>query len=1525
MRSFWRIVRAVVLGVLLTVVLVPSALYVLLSVEAVQGKVRDITSTELSHLLGARVSVGNLSIRPFSRVSLSDLTVVDSAGNDTVASVRRVSAGLEFWRLVRDGEIVVDYAYVDGVDLRLWRRDSLSDLNIAPILAHLRSDSPRERSTPFELRINTVIVRNAFASYDVLAAPLCADGRFDPNHVRVGDLAVNAYIPRISTGEFRVDLGHLSARERCGFELRRLSARLSLCGDTLSVENLAVRLSRSSLSFEPLRLDLHSGDLRLGLRRHALEVRTASGCRLYPDDFEPFVPAAGAVASGFDLVADVYFNGDSVNVRQFEVDGAGVGGHPLCLRARGWAAGLDSAGSFRYGVEELSARLDGVHLLAALGGIIPEPRHEYLRTLPLTEVAAGGSGTLRDGSVRFACSGDAGSVHGSGTYRRSRYATWLRGNMSFDRFCAGFVAGTADVGRCTGNVSCDIKAGRHVTGNVRVDFSGVEYKSYPYRNLAAQLDMPRERRCEATVSLEDPNATALVYAFYDGSGEVPSLNATASLANIDLTALGLPDPKPGYRCGAKLIAVLNGNDLDDVSGSIDVTDLRWLDSRNRGLRVPRLTVTADSGTPLPAVTVESGILNGSIRGDYSLTALPGQLLQMIYGYLPALFRDAPHVDAGAGTNRFTYDFTVNSTQEISEFFGLPAALVYPAEISGRMDREAGFADLRVDAPYVLKGDKLYANNIVYAALDSTAGLSRVYVTTQFPTKKGQMILSGTLSAAGNRVDTRMDWTIDRRIPISGTVDFSTELRGLAPAGQQWLVPVEATVNFNPGTINFGYETWSILPSAISTGAGGIAVGNFVLDGGDQRVAVDGVVSHAPSDTLTVDLRGVELLPIFETLEIDKAMLSGRASGTFRGASLLGGDRFLECPALHVDSIGYNRCTIGDADIIARWDGDKESFFLDADIIGDTGRRSRIVGDILPAAEALDLSFYADSVPVGFLKPFMDAFARDISGRASGYCRLFGTFKEIDLEGDVYGDNISMAVDFTNTVYTTSDSVHMRPGRIIVPAATMYDREGHTATIRGWVSHSFFKRPSYRFDVSDARDFLAYNVTPAQSPDWYGTIYGNGTASVYGHPGVVNIDADMSTGPRSTFTFVLTDRLDAADYSFINFRDVTPDSLKLAERVVDDTPLIVRELQQRLQQQSDDEPSEYNMKLSVDITPEAALILVMDPAADDKIKATGSGNVTMYYNSTDEDLRLYGSYSVASGSYRFTLQDIIIKDFTIREGSTISFDGDPYAVRSDLQAYYATTANLSDLDESFLQDREVARTKVPVHALMNVRGDIRQPEISFDLEFPTLTDDTYRKVRSIVSTSDMMNRQIIYLLALNRFYTPDYMNSTTRGSELFSVASSTISSQLGSLLGKLSDNWSIAPNLRSDRGDFSDIEVDVALSSRLLDNRLLFNGNFGYRDKSLNSNQFVGDFDIEYLLNPRGTWRLKAYNRYNDANYYLRSAATTQGIGIMYRHDFDSLFPFLRFGRRRKPCQPESSASGSAASAEDPVAVAPAEE
>ncbi|MDE6468819.1 MAG: hypothetical protein K2L28_07995, partial [Muribaculaceae bacterium] len=351
--------------------------------------------------------------------------------------------------------------------------------------------------------------------------------------------------------------------------------------------------------------------------------------------------------------------------------------------------------------------------------------------------------------------------------------------------------------------------------------------------------------------------------------------------------------------------------------------------------------------------------------------------------LPALVGEVAD-KADGNANDFTFDFTLQPCKQITEFFGLPVHALYDVEINGAVNSDERQVYVNVDAPYLQQGDKLIENTSVFAMLNGETDDNRVYITSQFPTKKGDMAVSTLVTALDSRLDTRIDWAIERAIPLNGTISFATELRKIGKSAEATF-PVDATVDFLPGTINFGDEVWSIVPSTINVTPDRVDVKHFALEAGSQAIAIDGVVGTSKTDSITVGLRTVSLLPVFETLEIDNALIGGRATGVFTAKDLLGGNPFLECPSLHVDSIGYQRCTIGDADILAQWNNERKSFYLDADITGLEGRKSRIFGDIYPFTEALDMNFDADSVPVGFLKPFMIAFARDISGRASGHC------------------------------------------------------------------------------------------------------------------------------------------------------------------------------------------------------------------------------------------------------------------------------------------------------------------------------------------------------------------------------------------------------------------------------------------------------------------------------------------------------------------------------------------------------------
>ncbi|MCQ2207692.1 MAG: translocation/assembly module TamB, partial [Paludibacteraceae bacterium] len=83
------------------------------------------------------------------------------------------------------------------------------------------------------------------------------------------------------------------------------------------------------------------------------------------------------------------------------------------------------------------------------------------------------------------------------------------------------------------------------------------------------------------------------------------------------------------------------------------------------------------------------------------------------------------------------------------------------------------------------------------------------------------------------------------------------------------------------------------------------------------------------------------------------------------------------------------------------------------------------------------------------------------------------------------------------------------------------------------------------------------------------------------------------------------------------------------------------------------------------------------------------------------------------------------------------------------------------------------------------------------------------------------------------------------------------------------------------------------STQFLNDRLLVNGNFGYRENNMTTldepagNSGIIDFDIEYKLNPSGKFRTKAFNRYDNSYFRQNSNGTTQGVGLIYREDFDT--------------------------------------
>lgn len=1480
-----------IFSLILTVVGFFLLLYVALSLPPVQSWIKGIAEDELGKLFKTDVSIGKVDIYPFNQVELYDVAVPSPDGKPCLAA-EKIGTGIGLWRLIRTREIEITYAEIIGLDCRLVKPAPDKPLNIQFLIDALKPKEPGKPPTKFNLRIHSIVVRKSRFSFDKDWMPRRSDGEMaDFNHLALSNIRADINIPKLKNDDFDIDLRSLSFEEKSGFAVNNITCRTRLTNHSLNAYDIQIELPGTLLRPSAISLDFNGyADIPDAFANNVNRLRLQSD-KITLSDFRAFVKPLEAFSDPMNLSLDVAGNLDRIDISDFLVstpDGR------LDIYLKGYAENLRDKNTFAAEASKLrlAIRASEAEKIITRLADLPQNVSEMLLRLGSIDLDAEGKASGKLLYTKAILKSGIGDIDIDGKIAfSSRKDFAIDAHAATDGFNLGMLLGVASLGSTAFDIDSDLSiSGKEVNGTADAKIGFVEYGGRRLEDIsfsASKNGPEAEASAQATDQYLDFTANISAHL----AGKDSKLKADADIRRFVPSAFGLAHKLEGYRISGRMEADLEGDNPDTMLGTVLLADADLHSDTKRSLHLDNIMASAYNDEAGRTLTLKSDWLDAELHGEFAVTKLPDAFMGLLAKTVPAL-QPVMQPKTTAPQN-FGFDITIAADNSLTEFFNLPFRLLTPVPIHGELLDSAGRASLTVDIPYIQQGkDKLVRSTRLSAAIDAKNGGSRIDFSTLMPGKKGNIGVGMNLT--GNRNDFLSDirWKIHREGLYDGHISLSTTLE---PTVKGAIIP-GADIRINPSAINVAGAGWHIGEASVGYHDKKITVDNLLVSNGPQFVRINGTASSLPTDTVRVEFADFDLDYLFETLNINYVTFGGNATGTALATQALSSHPIATTDGLTVSNLSYNGAVLGDhANLKGTWDNDRKCVGISARIFEQGHRVASVDGGVWVAGDSLSFDFDADKVDIGFLKPFMQAFTSDVEGRASGQAKLYGTFKDIDMTGRLFADTIRMKVDYTNTWYAGSDSVFLSPGRIDIPSFRIQDRDGHRATLNGTVTHRYFHDPSFEFRLTDARSLLAYDTNAKMNPDWYGTVYVNGNATIKGHPGIVQVLVDVATASNSVFTYALNDTEAAEEYTFLTFSDSRREAEEKAKP--DTVPDFVKRFHKRIEEEQS-RPSIFAIDLRVSVTPEAKLFIIMDPKAGDRITARGQGAMQIAYDSETDEMKMYGKYAIDEGNYNFTLQDLIIRDFKINPGSYISFNGDPLAATLDIEAAYRVNTNLSDLDKSFSTDRDLNRTNVPVDAILMVDGDLQNPEISYDIKLPTLTSDVERKVKSIISTDDQMSRQIIYLLALNRFYTPEYMATSGNGGELASVASSTISSQITNILGQISDKWSIAPSFRSDKGDFSDTEVDLALSSRLLNNRLLINGNFGYRDKSTSQTTFVGDFDIEYLLNRSGNLRLKAYNHFNDQNYYLRSSLTTQGIGIVYRRDFDNPFTFLR--RRKSP-------------------------
>ena len=1501
----YKTLRSTIMMVVVALVLAYGALYLALSMPYFQNKIKAVGERELSEFLGTNVTIDGISISPFNQVVLTGVNIPDQSDGELI-NVDKLGAGVSLYDLIINRKLVFTFAEVNGLHGHVTRPDKDSPTNLQFIIDKLKP-KPGKPPKPYDIKIEHAIVRNSDISYDVLNEPYKAPGEFDANHLHATDLMADLRLPQIKNNDFIIDLKHLAVNEKNGLEVKNVSGLFHITDKSTSLSNLVVDLPGTHIT--PADATFHYTSLGNAINEIKQQPITLNMTDNYVTlaDLKTFVPKLAQWVDPVHFTVDAVATRDKIDVKNLKVNAQNGN---IMLDLAGTFTNIRTPKVMDFDVRhiDLKASRNEIARITQNFAKLPSQAQTIVDKCGSVHIEGNAKGNPTNLTADAKLDTDLGDVAVKGSYANDGHAKAIDAHVSSGGFNLGRALSKEDLLGMVAmdvNVDASLLADNNIVGNINGKVDHIDLKGYRYHNITADVDVDH-KNYSGSVNINDPNGIVDLKGDFTLDGPNSSYDFDLLAKNVNFAKLNLTNKYPANALNLNMAASITGNNISNLAGNVKIDNMSFTNSQTgKGFHVNDLVVEASESGGVKRLTIDTDFLHGNVEGHYNFASLVPAVKSMAAKCFPQFM--SGHTPPTTGNNNFTFNIEVDPNDEfenyIASYVKLPVKLAYKATIDGHFNEADKDLAVDIDLPYLIQGNRLIQGTKVRVAKDSNDDNVTMNAQAILPSDKGNLSLNIDANAINDGVDADISWVLNRPTDYHGNVSLSAQL------GRDLSGKFMTAVDINPTEVVINDGVWNVNEGHLEYRNDVIDVREIRGSRADQYVKIAGKVSHDPNDMLTVALNDIRLDYIFETLKINHVTFGGSATGEFQLADLFSKSPRLSTDCLHVEDMTYNGAHMGNGDIKSSFDVENTAVKLNCDLSQKNGLHTYINGEIFAADDSLYMEFIANKANVEFMKPFMEAFTDEVHGEVSGRAVLFGNFKTIDLYGDVYADDLSLKIGYTNVTYHCTDSVHIVPGLIAFDNITIRDRENHTAKLSGALRHNAFHDPVFNFTVHDAEDLLVYDITPAMNPDWYGTIYGNGSAIIAGEPGEVRIGVNMETSEHSKFTFVLSDSEVANEYNFITFRDrdkkdepqvAATDTVKT---YIDELPEEVRNmlaLKTVNKQQQKSIPTRFTIDLQTDITPAAEIVLVMDPIGGDRIRAFGSGNLHLNYNSIDDSFDMFGKYVLEKGSYNFTLQDIIIKDFTIRNGSTISFNGNPYNANLDINAVYSLNANLSDLDASFSTDRDINRTNVPVNALLKVKGDISEPELSFDLEFPTLTSDAYSKVKSVISTDEMMSRQIIYLLALNRFYTPDYMQSQKTNNEFTSVASSTISSQLSSILGQLSENWQISPNFRSNKGDFSDVEVNLALSSQLLNNRLIFNGNFGYRDNTYNTrnSNFIGDFDLEYLLNRKGSIRLKAYNHFNDQNYYVRNAMTTQGVGVVFKHDFDRLF-----GKKQPQPQP----------------------
>lgn len=1060
-----------------------------------------------------------------------------------------------------------------------------------------------------------------------------------------------------------------------------------------------------------------------------------------------------------------------------------------------------------------------------------------------------------------------------------------KANATVDNFDLGTFIKNKQFGKVTANATINGRSLDPSTATAKLtsEIVSLDFNKYNYRNinLDGQID---NGRYVAQANSSDPNLNFNLDANGNSNPDNPTLDLKMNMELVDLNKLNLHAGP--LKIKGDIVANFTDLNPDNLNGNVNLNNF-LVALETEQFPLDTISIRAVSTKERDSIVLKSQFVNALVTGNYQLSTIGDNLINSISKYYQT---SNAYIASNTGQD-LEFNMVVKDNPTLKKLVPQITELS-EITINGKYNSLNDTIILNASIPRLNYGNIEISNGTINAHTQENALLYDVSIAT---IKNEDLIVPKT-QVSGKIEDNVVEYNLNIK-----DVDNKDHYNIAGNFKQNNGV---SEIYFNPQEFLLNYDKWTIKDdNLITIEKSGIVIDNFAIQNNQQVFSIQSE-TVSPQSPIAVN---------FENFKLET--LTSIVSSNFEVGGEIDGQATIEninsnplfVADLRVDDLTFKKDTIGNLTI--KVDNQTANLYNANVSLTDNDNQLDITGNYNVGSKNLDFVVDIVKLEMASIEPFTFNNLEEGDGYLNGKLTVTGQASSPNVNGNIKFNEVGFTVVTLNSKFQLlNDNIVFDSNRIVFEDFKLEDEANNPLAINGFIDSKDYANLGFDLRVV-ARNFKAVNSNSQDNDLFYGQLYLDNNLGIKGTLNNPIIDGTVRINPDTKFTIVLPQN----DPSIV-------DREGIVEFIDQDQPVLIT-IEDPTKQITQTEVKGINASVNISVDKEAEISIIIDEANGDYLKLQGEAELSGGIDPSGKTT-LTGKYEFTGGAYEMNF-NLIKRKFDIKPGSFILWTGEPTTANINITAVYNVEASPIDLVSDQItgitaEARNRYKQKIPFETNLIMKGELLQPEITFDVVLPEgnnnvsteIINATQTKLEQIRRDQDALNKQVFALLLLNRFIGENPFQSEAGGmSGAFMAkqsASKILSQQLNNLAGDLIAGFELDFDLEATE-DYTTgqrqerTDLNVALSKQLLDDRLKVTvgssiGLEGAHQENEQASTIAGDVSADYLITKDGRYKLRAYRK-NNYQVALQGQVIETGIAFIITMDYNKFRELFQKNRR----------------------------